>query len=149
MFDHFAYISAMASPIASCSTHTLDVEDDLIDHLLILYASETGNAQDTAERVGREVRRRGRRCVVQSMDRYDVVSDVETSLYFQVKDTADVVDGITSRFFGNFHHLYTRERRSTTNNVTSLDDTTAQIPPTRYLRRYSYLEYITYGSTRY
>jgi sulfite reductase alpha subunit-like flavoprotein len=62
----------MASSIASSSSHTLD--DELVDHLLVLYASETGNAQDTAERVGREIRRRGRRCIVQSMDRYDVVS---------------------------------------------------------------------------
>lgn len=65
----------MASPAASSSSHTLDddPEDGYVDRLLILFASETGNTQDAAERVGREIRRRGSRCVVQSMDRYDVV----------------------------------------------------------------------------
>ena len=50
----------------------------LADHVVILYASETGNAQDTAERVGREYRRLGRRCVVISMDMFDIVRDLAT-----------------------------------------------------------------------
>lgn len=39
--------------------------------LLILYATQTGNAQDAAERLGREAEHRG--CVVRllSMDEYD------------------------------------------------------------------------------
>ena len=43
-------------------------------HVVILFASETGNSQDVAERVGREFRRMGRAAVVLSMDRFDVVS---------------------------------------------------------------------------
>lgn len=64
----------MSSPRATSSACTLDDEDaEYIDHLLILYASETGNSQDVAERLGREVRRRGARCVLMSMDTFDVV----------------------------------------------------------------------------
>jgi sulfite reductase alpha subunit-like flavoprotein len=48
-------------------------EDDDLEKVLILFASETGNAQDTAERVGREIRRRGGRCTVQSMEDFDIV----------------------------------------------------------------------------
>jgi sulfite reductase alpha subunit-like flavoprotein len=44
------------------------------EKVLVLFASETGNAQDTAERVGREIRRRGGRCTVQSMEDFDIVS---------------------------------------------------------------------------
>jgi sulfite reductase alpha subunit-like flavoprotein len=43
------------------------------EKVLVLFASETGNAQDTAERVGREIRRRGGRCTVQSMEDFDIV----------------------------------------------------------------------------
>lgn len=51
-------------------------EDECRDQkILILYASQTGNAMDAAERVGREAERRGcRSAVVLSMDSYDVVS---------------------------------------------------------------------------
>ncbi|KAG7530653.1 hypothetical protein FFLO_04879 [Filobasidium floriforme] len=42
------------------------------EKVLVLFASETGNAQDTAERVGREIRRRGGRCTVQSMEDFDI-----------------------------------------------------------------------------
>lgn len=45
----------------------------VIEKVVVLYASETGNAQDTAEWVGREFRRHGRRCTVMSMDMFDVV----------------------------------------------------------------------------
>lgn len=41
-------------------------------HVLILYASETGDAQDVAERVARAFRARHRRAVTMSMDAYDV-----------------------------------------------------------------------------
>jgi sulfite reductase alpha subunit-like flavoprotein len=47
-----------------------------IDKVVILYASETGNSQDTAERVGREFRRYGKRCTVMSMELFDVVSQI-------------------------------------------------------------------------
>lgn len=77
----------MSSPKASSSAHTLDHpefpdpedEGEYVDHLLILYASETGNSQDVAERMGREVRRRGARCVLMSMDVFDVVSDANAA----------------------------------------------------------------------
>lgn len=42
--------------------------------LLILYATQTGNALDAAERVGREAERRGCPVKLLSMDEYDVVS---------------------------------------------------------------------------
>lgn len=41
--------------------------------LLVLYASQTGNAMDAAERVGREAERRACRAVVLSMDDYNAV----------------------------------------------------------------------------
>lgn len=72
----------MSSPHASSSAHTLDDPQEQetpehVQHLLILYASETGNAQDVAERMAREVRRRGRQCVLMSMDMFDVVRAVD------------------------------------------------------------------------
>uniref|UniRef100_A0A493T711 Flavodoxin-like domain-containing protein n=1 Tax=Anas platyrhynchos platyrhynchos TaxID=8840 RepID=A0A493T711_ANAPP len=42
--------------------------------LLILYGSQTGTAQDTAERIGREAKRRHFQCRVEALDSYDVVS---------------------------------------------------------------------------
>ena len=57
------------------STSEESEDEELItDKVLVLFASETGNAQDTAERVGREIRRRGGRCTVQSMEDFDIVS---------------------------------------------------------------------------
>ncbi|RZS29226.1 hypothetical protein BHM03_00062931 [Ensete ventricosum] len=44
-------------------------------HLLVLYASQTGNAMDAAERVGREAERGGCPSVqVLPIDRFDAVS---------------------------------------------------------------------------
>jgi sulfite reductase alpha subunit-like flavoprotein len=61
----------MHSPAAStCSLASTSA----VDRVVILYASETGNAQDTAERVGREFRRRGRAVTLLSMDMFDIVS---------------------------------------------------------------------------
>jgi hypothetical protein len=59
-----------ASESSSSSSSSLS----LPEKIEILYASETGNAQDTAERVGREIRRRGGRCTVQSMKHFNIVS---------------------------------------------------------------------------
>jgi sulfite reductase alpha subunit-like flavoprotein len=42
-------------------------------NILILYGSETGCAQDTAERIGRQARRRHFRARVIAMDEYDRV----------------------------------------------------------------------------
>ncbi|RLW00566.1 hypothetical protein DV515_00008958 [Chloebia gouldiae] len=41
--------------------------------LLVLFGSQTGTAQDTAERVGREAQRRHLRCRVQALDSCDVM----------------------------------------------------------------------------
>lgn len=51
-----------------------DEEADTVDKILVLYASETGNAQDVAERTGRDIRRRGGRCTIMSMEDFDIVS---------------------------------------------------------------------------
>lgn len=51
--------------------------DELVpapESVLILHASETGNAQDVAERVGRELRRHGARTSVMGMEDFDIVS---------------------------------------------------------------------------
>ncbi len=42
--------------------------------LLVLYGSQTGTAEDTAERIGRGGRRRRFRVRVSALDRYDTVS---------------------------------------------------------------------------
>lgn len=41
--------------------------------ILILFGSQTGTAQDTAERIGREAKRRHFQCKVEALDSYDVV----------------------------------------------------------------------------
>lgn len=56
------------------ANHFEEADWELAETLLILYASETGNAQDCAERLGREVRRKSRRCVIMGMDEFDIVS---------------------------------------------------------------------------
>ena len=42
--------------------------------LLILYATQTGNALDAAERIGRDAERRGCAASVSSIDDFDAVS---------------------------------------------------------------------------
>nr|XP_013809940.1 PREDICTED: NADPH-dependent diflavin oxidoreductase 1 isoform X4 [Apteryx mantelli mantelli] len=42
--------------------------------LLILFGSQTGTAQDTAERIGREAKRRHFQCRVEALDSYDVAN---------------------------------------------------------------------------
>jgi sulfite reductase alpha subunit-like flavoprotein len=67
----------MSSSSSTSSTRSIHQHPDdviVIDRVVVLYASETGNSQDTAERVGREFRRYGRRCIVMSMELFDVVS---------------------------------------------------------------------------
>lgn len=46
---------------------------EMSNKLLILYASQTGNAVDAAERIGREAERRGCPVVVRSIDDFDAV----------------------------------------------------------------------------
>lgn len=50
------------------STHTV----------LVLYGSQTGTAQDTAERIGRQAQRRRMRVRVEALDSYNVVSAPST-----------------------------------------------------------------------
>ena len=73
--DHLT-LQMPASPSTSTRRTSNHEMEDLIpiDKVVILYASETGNSQDTAERVGREFRRYGKRCTVMSMELFDVVS---------------------------------------------------------------------------
>ncbi|KAK2659648.1 hypothetical protein Ddye_006181 [Dipteronia dyeriana] len=56
--------------------------------LLILYASQTGNSLDAAERIDREAERRGCPVVIRSMDDYDVKClPLEDTLIFVVSTT--------------------------------------------------------------
>jgi len=48
--------------------------------LLILYATETGTAQDAADRIARQCRRILLQCRVLSMDAYSLASSVSSSL---------------------------------------------------------------------
>ncbi len=54
----------------------LELERDV--RLLVLYGSQTGTAQDTAERVGRAGKRRHFRTRVMAMDSYDKVALART-----------------------------------------------------------------------
>lgn len=47
---------------------------DASRQLLVLFGSQTGTAQDTAERVGRDGKKRHFRTRVLAMDSYDMVS---------------------------------------------------------------------------
>lgn len=48
--------------------------EEMSDKLLILYATQTGNALDAAEQIYREAERRGCPVVIRSIDDYDIVS---------------------------------------------------------------------------
>lgn len=58
----------LPSPTSVGSVHS----DNDPRYVLVLYASETGNAQDMAERVARAFRAAHRRAITLSMDEYDV-----------------------------------------------------------------------------
>ena len=55
--------------------------EDRRPKLVILYATQTGNALDAAERVAREAERRGCPVMLLSIDEYDVVC-LPSFLYF-------------------------------------------------------------------
>jgi sulfite reductase alpha subunit-like flavoprotein len=80
MFLHSIHPAQTLTMTATASTSSnSESEDDYsTDHVVVLYASETGNAEDTAERVGREFRRLGRRCMIMSMDMFDVVGGMSS-----------------------------------------------------------------------
>ncbi|XP_075295426.1 NADPH-dependent diflavin oxidoreductase 1 isoform X3 [Opisthocomus hoazin] len=48
--------------------------------LLVLFGSQTGTAQDTAERIGREAKRRHFQCRVEALDSYDVANLISEPL---------------------------------------------------------------------
>ncbi|XP_016283590.2 NADPH-dependent diflavin oxidoreductase 1 isoform X3 [Monodelphis domestica] len=52
----------------------------LTPSILILFGSQTGTAQDVAERIGREARRKRLQCRVQALDSYDVVNLINEPL---------------------------------------------------------------------
>lgn len=58
---------------SSCSFCVTDMKENT-SKLLILYASQTGNALDAAERIGREAEHRGCTVKVFSIDEFDAVS---------------------------------------------------------------------------
>ncbi|PVF92410.1 riboflavin synthase domain-like protein [Serendipita vermifera] len=65
-----------------------DTEDDRDPrHLLILYATETGNAFDAAERIAREARRRHFHTTLSSVDEYDSQDLIEEDLVIFVLST--------------------------------------------------------------
>ncbi|KAG8833491.1 NAPDH-dependent diflavin reductase [Serendipita sp. 399] len=61
--------------------------DQLSRHLLILYASETGNSYDAAERIAKEAHRRHFSSTVVSMDAYDASSLIDEPLVIFVLST--------------------------------------------------------------
>lgn len=50
--------------------------------LLVLYGSQTGTAQDTAQRIGRQAQRRQLQVQVMPLDSYDVVSSPDPGTDF-------------------------------------------------------------------
>ncbi|NXX99557.1 NDOR1 oxidoreductase, partial [Centropus bengalensis] len=48
--------------------------------ILVLFGSQTGNAEDAAERIGRGARRHGLRCRVEALDCYDVAKLIQEPL---------------------------------------------------------------------
>jgi sulfite reductase alpha subunit-like flavoprotein len=58
------------------SSNSSNEDSDLEEErsLTVLYATQSGNAQDVAERIGRQARRRHVHARIHSMDEYDIVS---------------------------------------------------------------------------
>lgn len=48
--------------------------------LLVLYGSQTGNAEDVAYRIFREASRRHKKAIVKSCDQYGIVSILYTKI---------------------------------------------------------------------
>lgn len=70
-----AWPSCIAQSFVGTSITSKKRMEEKSSHLLVLYASQTGNAMDAAERVGREAERGGCPSVqVLPIDRFDVVS---------------------------------------------------------------------------
>lgn len=77
---------ALRAPSPTPSAHSI-VSAVEPQHVLVLYASETGNAQDIAERIARAFRAAHRRAVCVSMDEYDVVDLPHEPLLILVTST--------------------------------------------------------------
>lgn len=73
MGDPYVMLNQPIASSSSSSSHS-GSESEGEDPIQIVYASETGNAEDAAERLGREIRRNGLRCVITSMEDFDIVS---------------------------------------------------------------------------
>ena len=56
----------------------------MTERLLVLYGSQTGTAQDVAERLKREARRRHLRCRILPMDSYDKVPRLRSGAFIIV-----------------------------------------------------------------
>ena len=70
-----AWPSCIAQSFVGTSVARKKRMEEKSSHLLVLYASQTGNAMDAAERVGREAERGGCPSVqVLPIDRFDAVS---------------------------------------------------------------------------
>ncbi|KAJ8775393.1 hypothetical protein K2173_023158 [Erythroxylum novogranatense] len=93
--------------------------EEKLRKLLILYASQTGNALDAAERIGREAERRGSPVTLYSTDEYEAVSlPLEEIVIFVVSttgqgDTPDSMKAfwrfllqknLTKRWLERFHY---------------------------------------------
>lgn len=63
------------------------MSNDDYKRILILYATETGNSWDAAERIAREARRRNREATVMSIDTYDTHSLIDEPLVVFVIST--------------------------------------------------------------
>lgn len=69
----------LSVPLKALSKQRMSDDDDKIERrFTILYGSQTGNAQDVAERISRQARRRRIKTSVFSMDEYDIVSNIES-----------------------------------------------------------------------
>ena len=77
-----------------------DKDQSVPRQILILYATETGTARETADRIARECRRVRFRCSVQSMDAYPPVSAFDTTqLSFVIRSLSGIIN------FGTPGHL--------------------------------------------
>ncbi|XP_051552584.1 NADPH-dependent diflavin oxidoreductase 1-like isoform X2 [Myxocyprinus asiaticus] len=76
---NITYISAVSSKSITKGAYIFSVKMS-IHALLVLYGSQTGTAQDTAERIGRQAQRRRMRVRVEALDTYNVANLISESL---------------------------------------------------------------------
>lgn len=98
------------------SSPTSHHDDALVSHreLTILYATETGNAQDVAERLARHARRLHFSVRVFSIDDYSVVRSIGTyNVYLPHAITLDILGGHYIRDSCSLRDRYRRLRQGT------------------------------------